>query len=59
MRANFKQNSLKCAVSAIFTGVSISEIILLNSAKGNLLTRFSAISQICPKVTTTKTRRFQ
>jgi hypothetical protein len=30
---------LKYAVSAIFTGVSISEIILLNSAKEDLLTK--------------------
>lgn len=47
MRANFKQNSLKYAVSAIFTGVSVGEITLINSAKENLLTTlFSNLSDL-------------
>ena len=47
MRANFKQNSLKYAVSEVFTGLFISENRLMNSANENSLTRiFSDLSNL-------------
>lgn len=47
MRANFKQNSLKYAVSEVFTRLFISENRLMNSANENSLTRiFSDLSNL-------------